>query len=105
METQFDCGFDLEATGEWSNDRRWVEVYGGECGTVWCDIRYVTERPEEFMVCNIDYPKIKIRKTPVDGKVIGYLKKDKEVYIDRVVLGWGHCKQGWIDLSLVYEED
>lgn len=72
---------------------------------MWCDIRYLSERNGDITVCNMDYKKIKIRKRPIDGRVTGYLRKGKELIIDRVVLGWGHCDKGWIDLSYVYEED
>lgn len=104
-EALWDQGDELIPTGEWSESHKWIEVKGGETGTVWCDIRYVTERTDEFVVVNIDYNKVKLRKTPVVGTVIGYLKRDKELWIDQVVLGWGHSSRGWIDLSLVYEED
>lgn len=96
---------DLQPTGEWSKTYKWIEVYGGECEKAWVDIRYVSERTEEFVVINLWHNKVKIRKDPVNGKVVGYLRKNKELWIDQVVLGWGHCSKGWIDLSLVYEED
>lgn len=105
VEARFDRGDILTGTGEWSKDRKWVEVFGGETGVVWCDARYISEITEEIVVCNLDYKQIKLRKTPIDGKVIGYLKKGKELYIDRVVLGWGHSNRGWVDMSLVCEED
>lgn len=105
QEAMFDYGDPLKETGEWSADHKWIEVYGGETGTVWVSIKYVSERKDVFTVRNEAYKRIKIRKTPVSGKITGYLKKGKELEIDSVVLGWGHCSKGWIDLSLVAEVD
>lgn len=105
IEARFDRGDEVIATGQWSDDRKWVEVYGGETGVVWCDARYLTETVDEIVVCNLGYNKIKIRKRPIDGRVTGYLYKGRELHIDRIVLGWGHCKKGWIDLNLAEIED
>ena len=44
VEARFDYGDKLELTGEWSDDHTWVEVIGGETGTVWVSIRYISER-------------------------------------------------------------
>lgn len=102
----FDSGDRLELTGWWSDDYNWVEVYAGEAGACWVARQYVTERTESFVVANTEYDKIKIRKKPSDkGKVIGYLKRGREVEITQVILGWGKCKSGWIDLYYVQEED
>ena len=46
---------------------------------------------------------IKIRKRPVNGTVIGYLKPGKTLTITQVVLGWGKCKYGWVDLGYLVE--
>lgn len=99
----FDKGDKLIAY-EWSEKHHWIEVEGGENGTCWVCWEYVTERTEPFTVWNNWGTKIKIRKEPF-GRVVGYLKNDAEVVIDRVVLGWGHCSKGWIDLKYVTEED
>lgn len=102
----FDRGDILELTGRWSNDRDWVEVYSGESGASWVARQYVTERTESFFVINNEYPKVKIRKRPSEkSKVSGYLRKGHEIEITQVLLGWGKCKLGWIDLSYVQEED
>ena len=102
----FDRGDILELTGRWSDDSCWVEVYAGEAGACWVARQYVNERPESFWVVNRDYNKIKIRRKPSEkGRVSGYLRKGREVEITQVLLGWGKCKQGWIDLYYVEEED
>jgi len=102
-EALYDCGDVLHTTGVWSKDHKWIEVEGGECPTVWVSIDYVSETLGTYFVENREYKQIKIRKSPVNGRVTGYLRKGKQLEIDRVVLGWGHCSLGWIDLSLVAE--
>ena len=102
----FDRGDTIELTGYWSDDHEWVEVYAGESGACWVAKQYVTERTGTFTVVNTDYNKVKIRKKPTDmSKTTGYLKQGKEIEITQVLLGWGRCKLGWIDLYYVQEED
>ena len=102
----FDKGDDIELTGWWSDDHNWVEVYAGEAGACWVARQYVTERTDTFMVINTEYNKVKIRKKPSDNaRVTGYLRKGREVEITQVLLGWGKCSLGWIDLYYVQEED
>ena len=104
-ESLHDYGDRLEATGKWSADYKWIEVVGGEMPTVWVSSDYVTERWGPIYFRNEDYGKVKIRKSPVKGRITGYLKKGKVIEIDRIVMGWGHCSKGWIDLSLLAEVD
>ena len=102
----FDRGDELELTGWWSEDHNWVEVYGGDGGECWVARQYINEREEPFMVINQDYDNVKIRKKPSDkARVTGHLKRGREVMITQVILGWGKCKEGWIDLYYVQEED
>jgi len=103
VEAIFDNGDQLTAIG-WSANHHWVEVRGGEPGTVWVWWEYVTERTDEFTVINDGKSKIKLRKEPY-GTVTGYLKPNKELVIDRVIFGWGHSNKGWIELYYVTEED
>ena len=105
MEAIYDFGDRLEPTGEWSYDRQWVEVVGGESGTVWVNAKYVSEEWGVFIYRNTENGRVKIRKKPVDGKVVGYLGRNRTVEIDRVVLGWGHCKRGWIDMGYLEKEE
>ena len=100
---RFDRGDSVTAY-DWSDNHHWIEVSGGETGTVWIWWEYVTERTDEFTVYNDWGTKIKIRSEPF-GHVIGYLKKGGELHIDKVVLGWGHSNRGWIELRYVTEED
>ena len=102
-ESLFEYGDTLQTTGKWSADHRWIEVEAGEMPTVWVSIDYVSETAGSYTVQNREYAKIKVRKTPVNGRVTGYLKKGQELEIDQVVLGWGHSRMGWINLELVAE--
>lgn len=102
----FDRGDVIELTGWWSDDRNWVEVYAGEAGACWVARPYISERTESFIVINQDYDKVKIRKKPSDkSRVSGYLKRGREIEITQVLLGWGKCRLGWIDLYYVQEEN
>ena len=104
IEAMFDEGDILQATGQWNKNHTWVEVEGGEDGTVWCDIRYVNALEEPITVTYKGKGKVKIRKSPVNGTVIGYLKSGKEIEVTQVVLGWAKCKSGWIDIEYLVEE-
>ena len=102
VEARFDKGDILEAL-QWSKKHHWIEVTGGETGTVWVYWEYVTERLEDSRWWNSSGVKVKIRKEPF-GTVIGYLPKDGEIIVDQILLGWGHCNRGWVDLSYFEEE-
>ena len=104
IEARFDKNDILQTTGEWSDNYHWIEVVGGETGTVWVFIDYITE-DEPFSAINKDYKRVKIRSSPVDGRVVGYLNKDCEVEIEQTVFGWGKCKKGWIDLYFLEETE
>ena len=105
VEARFDFGDKITPTGEWSHDKKWVEVKGGETGTVWVRLSYVTEEWGVFTYRNTSTKKVKIRKGPVNGKLVGYLGANKTVDIDQVVLGWGHCKRGWIDMTYLEKDE
>lgn len=103
IEARFDKYDCVEATGEWSKNHEWVEVYGGETETVWVSIKYVTEITDPVVFENRGKEKVKIRKKPFDGKVIAYLKGGKTIEISQIVNGWGKCRSGWIDMSYLVE--
>ena len=97
-EAFFDFGDIVYATGEWSDDHKWIEVEGGETGTVWISIRYVTEKTGSFKAKNANYDKVKVRKWPEIGRVTHYIRRGQTVNITQVVLGWGRTRWGWVDL-------
>ena len=100
IEALFDKGDKVIATGEWSKDMLWVEVYGGECGTVWCKAEYLSEINEPVTMENTFGYKIKVRSKPgKSGKVKGYVKGYQKITVTQIVLGWGRTKKGWVDLS------
>ena len=105
VEAVYDYGDQLQPTGRISRDCEWIEVLGGEAGTVWVHVNYVSERFTDFEVTNLNNGKIKIRSKPTGGKLKGYVKHGKTIVIDRVVLGWGHTAKGWVDLEYFVEED
>lgn len=102
VEARFDYGEIITATGNWSDDMKWVEIKAGENGTCWCKADYLTERLHTFTVENEHDSRIKIRKIP-NGKVKAYLGAGKKTKITQVVLGWGKCSKGWVDLSYLIE--
>ena len=103
IEARFDYGDTLTETGEWSENYQWVEVEGGETGTVWVHINYVSER-RHYFVTNEKHKTVKVRKWPVVGKITHYIKKGQVVDIEQCVLGWGKTKWGWVDLDYFVEE-
>lgn len=103
IEAFFDKGDELTATGQWSDDHHWIEVIGGETGTVWVYANYVSERKAHIFVANENYRKVKIRARPFDGKITGYLKRNKMIEVTNVILGWGKTSKGWIDMRYVEE--
>lgn len=104
MEARFDYGDILEPTGVWSKDHKWIEVAGGETGTVWVSINYVSERTH-FQMKNEKHGKVKIRKWPVNGRVSGYVRKGQTITIEQVIFGWGKTKYGWVELAYLIEEE
>ena len=102
---RFDQGDEVQPTGRISKDWEWVEVYGGENGTAWVHYKYVTERVDAFRVTNENNGRVKARKR-LGGKarLTGYIGHGKTIEIDQVILGWGHCKRGWVDLEYFIEE-
>ena len=101
--TELDKGQEIAGTGRWSKDKKWVEIDHPECGRLWCSYQFLTERTEPFLVETLWDEPIKIRKAPFNGKVKGYLKKGQTLEITQVVLGWGKCSKGWIDLEYCIE--
>lgn len=101
--TSYDKNLELNSTGRWSKDKKWVEIMSMEYGPVWCSYKFLTERTEPFKVETLCDEPVKIRKFPGDGRVTGYLRKGKTIIITQVILGYGKCKKGWIDLGYCIE--
>ena len=105
VEVVFDHNDTVSPTGKWSADHKWVEVIGGENGTVWCCVDYLSERDDVFTVYSLNPGKIRVRSQQGAGKVTGSVKKEQRIEITQVVMGYGRCKRGWVDLSYFIEEE
>lgn len=101
--TELEKGQEIPSTGRWSKNYRWVEIDHPEYGRLWCSYEFLTERAEPFSVETLWDEPIKIRKQPVNGRVSGYLRKGRTIEITQVILGWGKCAKGWIDLEYCIE--
>lgn len=101
--TELEKGQEIPSTGRWSKNHRWVEIDHPEFGRLWCSYEFLTERTDSFSVETLWDEPIKIRKQPVNGRVTGYLRKGKTIEITQVILGWGKCAKGWIDLEYCIE--
>lgn len=87
----------------WSKNHKWVEIKGGENGTMYVFAEYLTERTDIYKVKNARSGKVRIRRTPIDGGVSGYVKRGQIVTIYQTIFGWGRTNKGWVDLSNFYE--
>lgn len=47
---------------------------------------------------------IKIRSKPGEGKVTGIARKNQVLEITQVVMGYGRCDKGWVDLEYFIED-
>ena len=96
IEAIFERGDQLEATGRVSGS--WIEVYGGETGTVWCSADYLSEAAGSRMYTNTSGGRVRIRKSP-DGSAIGWISAGKTVEVIRISNGWGYIPStGWVKL-------
>jgi len=101
---EFEMMTPLQPTGRMSRDRQWVEIRSAEGDVVWCSINYLSERTDVFYVYHLHKEKIKIRKSPGYGRITGYAKKEQRLEITQVIMGYGKCEKGWIDLSYFIED-
>lgn len=103
VEARFECG-DI-VTPIQLNENGWVEVYGGETGTVWCKAEYVSacSSPIYYEAEKT----VNLRKNPsYESKIVSKIKKGRTMKISAEVFGWGYIrKQGWVDLSYFREID
>lgn len=95
---------ELEPTGKWSKDHAWIQVTHPEEGVLWVSIDFISERLDVFEVYTLSDTPIKVRSKPETGKVKRYLHKEEHIEITQVVMGYGRCEYGWIDLEYFIEE-
>lgn len=86
-----------------SDNFKWIRVLGGESGTVWVYMDYISETVNDYDVKNMMAGKVRIRKTPEKGGVVGYVKRGATVTIHQTLFGWGRTDKGWVDLSCFCE--
>lgn len=89
----------------WSKNHKWIEVLGGDGGSMYVYYEYITERTDIYKVKNAMAGKVRARKRPVDGGVSGYIKRGQTIKIYQTIFGWGRTDKGWVDLSCFYEID
>lgn len=100
---EFELGTELKPTGRVSRDHGWVEIETAENDLVWCNVDYLTERKDVFHVFTLN-DSVKIRKRPGAGRVTGYARKEQVLEITQVVMGYGKCERGWVDLDYFIED-
>ena len=100
---EFDMGMELHPTGRMSKDHKWVEIETMENELCWCSVDYLTEREDVFHVYTLN-DSVKIRKAPGAGKVTGYARYEQVLEITQVVMGYGRCERGWVDLEYFIED-
>ena len=100
----FDIWTQLYPTGRLSDDRMWVEVRTIEGDLVWCSINYLTERIDVIHVYTLWESGVKIRSRPGGGKVTGIARKEQVLEITNVVMGYGKCSKGWVELDYFIED-
>lgn len=102
VEARFDNG---EAVESVSTSGDWVEVVGGETGTVWCKAEYLSSFASGCVLYRNDSGgRVFIRSTP-NGPKTGRVGANKTVSVQNVVNGWGYIGSGWVDLAYFDKED
>lgn len=85
----------------------WVEVVGGETGTVFCKAEHLTEYDTDARYKNTSGGRVFIHRELGDdsGDVNHAVKNGKCVTITRVLFGYGYMGSGWVELSYFERED
>jgi len=101
IEARFFRGESVNPTGNVNGN--WIEVYGGETGTVWCSADYLSETRDSAKYVNTSGGRVRLRKTP-EGKFVGWVQTNEQITVARIVNGWGYIKdKGWVDLQYFYQ--
>ena len=102
VEARFDNGAQVESV---STSGDWVEVVGGETGTVWCKAEYLSSFASGCVLYrNTSGGRVFVRSEPCGAKT-GRVGADKTVSVRNIVNGWGYIGTGWVDLSYFSKED
>ena len=81
----------------------WVEILGGETGSVWCKAEYLSSTQESRFYRNNSGGRVFVRDS-IQGKKTGSVSANKVVSITRTINGWGFTGSGWVDLSFFKEK-
>jgi len=100
----FDMWTILTPTGRVSQDQMWIEIKTAEGDLVWCNVNYLSERREVIHVYTLWEDGIKIRQNRGSGRVTGKAMQNEILEITQVVMGYGKCSRGWVDLSYFIED-
>lgn len=84
----------------------WVEVVGGEPGTVWCKAEYLSETTNGLRYKNTSGGRVRVcSELGIKNKTnVKWIKANKIINVSSVLFGWGYVGYGWVDLSYFSEE-
>lgn len=83
----------------------WVEVVGGETGTVWCAQQYLSSSKEAAKYRNTSGGRVFVRDDVQGAKNGLVVSNNKVVTVRRQLSGWGFIGTGWVDLQYFSKED
>lgn len=103
IEAHFYRGDELEAIGYKCG---WVEVYGGETGTVWCKAEHLTECSVDADYVNTSGGRVFIHaELGDDSKSPSHaVESRKRVTFTRVLYGYGYMGKGWVEMRFFEQE-
>ena len=82
-----------------SYDDGWVEIIGGETGTVFCKAEYLSEKDANLGTYkNTSGGRVHVRDS-IEGKRISSIAANKNVEVSSIILNWGYIGNGWVDLE------
>lgn len=77
----------------------WVEVLGGETGTVWCKAEYLSSAQEAAEYRNSSGGRVFVRDGIEGAKTGLVVRANDTVSVSREINGWGYIRSGWVNLK------
>lgn len=102
IEMKIPNGDSVEAV---SRQNGWVQVIGGETGTVWCAQEYLSSSPQPLKYRNTSGGRVFVRRDIKGAKTGLEISSGKVVTVRRQMSGWGYVGTGWVDLDFFTRED
>lgn len=90
---------DGEAVEAVSYDGGWVEIVGGETGTVWCKAEYLSSTQEATKYRNTSGGRVFVRDGIEGAKTGLVVRANGIVAVTRQINGWGYIGEGWVNLK------